>query len=208
MIVEINSAPGQFPALTAKMLRLELEAAGIAVSETQQSPPALYIYVDSSGSAELSRQKQREPVKAVADDRYFKYPFRTDAFVAAVKRIEAEAPRDKTGAASPEVPTVKTDEKEAAVPDLTINEAERLITADGVSAQFTEREYRLFKYLYERRGKAVSRGELVAAVWDGEAGNGTNVVEVYISYLRRKLEGTALERRIRTRRGQGYEFNK
>jgi Response regulators consisting of a CheY-like receiver domain and a winged-helix DNA-binding domain len=206
MSVEINSAPGKFPSLVARMLRLELEAVGIAVCEPSQLPQALYIYVDSEGNTELHRQKLRESIKQSADDRIFKYPYRTDAFVAAVAHIITEAVREKTQIPQPEI--VQEEDKQNAIQnsEITLSDLERLVTVNGTTVQFTDREYRLFKYLYDRRGNAVGREELVGAVWDDEAGNGTNVVDVYISYLRRKIEGTQLERRIRTRRGQGYEF--
>ena len=82
----------------------------------------------------------------------------------------------------------------------------RRVIIDGIEIPLTEREYRLFFYLYERRGRTVSRLELLENVWDGEVGFETNVVEVYISYLRNKLEGATGKRLILTRRGKGYEF--
>ncbi len=187
MNVEITSVSGNFPALTARMLWLELEAAGIISSSPA---PVLYIYVDTGGNTTL------QCGDICDEDRYFKYPFRIDIFIAAVSRV-LKATAYKLDI-SPETNIKKLrfifndDLKQFAIGDKIVS--------------LSEREYRLLRYLYDRRGSAVGRDELVGAVWDNEAGNGTNVVEVYINYLRRKLESVTGEQLIFTRRGQGYEF--
>ena len=205
MTVEISSAPGQFPALTARMLRLELEAAKIIGPDFAAALPALFIFVDSGGNVEIRRQKQREGQRSSADDKSFKYPFRTDAIVAAVARCLGEAARGQQNDASAESAQPKRageTDRAHIMPD----DANRLVSVGSASVVLTEREYRLFRYLYDRPNRAVSREELLRAVWDGGTGEGTNIVEVYVSYLRRKLEDTAGERLIFTRRGEGYEF--
>ena len=66
------------------------------------------------------------------------------------------------------------------------------------------REYALLEYLAMRAGELVTRTEIWEHVYDFAAESHSNVVDVYIGYLRRKLEHDGLARLIHTRRGQGY----
>lgn len=199
MKAELTCASGRFAALTARMLRLELEKAGIQVSETasrdvKQSDvadaPAMHIYVDANGNTELRSRRQ------ASDNRYFKYPFRVDAFTAAALRCA----ENKENAPAQAVQAHDSEPGVLLFPD------SRCVKINGSEIRLTEREYRLLCYLYERRGSTVSRQELADNVWSGEAGNNTNVIEVYVSYLRNKLEAESGTRLILTRRGRGYEF--
>lgn len=85
------------------------------------------------------------------------------------------------------------------------------ITADGLTVTYrgesvtlTEREYKLFEYLFSRRGTLVTRDELNAGVWDTSPERGTNVADVYISYLRKKLRPIFGDGVIISVRGKGY----
>ena len=75
------------------------------------------------------------------------------------------------------------------------------------SVKLSAREYALFKYLYDRCGQAVSRNELREKVWTNETMDGTNVVDVYVSYLRKKLTPILGEGVIVSRRAEGYVYN-
>lgn len=70
--------------------------------------------------------------------------------------------------------------------------------------QLTEREMQLFIYLRAHCGKVVSRDTLKNEVWGNTTDEGTNIVDVYISYLRRKLKPVLGEGAIISVRGQGY----
>ena len=74
----------------------------------------------------------------------------------------------------------------------------------GEHIALTRREAELLSYLYKRRGHAVSRGEAVKNVWRYDYTGNTNIVDVYIRYLRRKLDEHTGVRLIRTVRGSGY----
>lgn len=75
------------------------------------------------------------------------------------------------------------------------------------SIALTERESSLLMLLFKERGKAVSRDQILREVWKDEQGVSSNVVEVYIRYLRQKLESGGDPRLIHTIRGRGYCLN-
>lgn len=91
---------------------------------------------------------------------------------------------------------------------LEVNRAERSVTRHGETIPLTNREYALLEFLLERRGQAVSRRTLLERVWNRSAGVQTNVVDVYVNYLRRKLhDGADTDTPlIQTVRGQGYSI--
>ncbi|MGI6202637.1 MAG: winged helix-turn-helix domain-containing protein [Eubacteriales bacterium] len=201
MKAEISHAPGRFAALLARMLVLELERAGVSVTETGGNTPAaeVYIYVDEEGSTELSRLMPADAAAPRQPVCLYRYPFKVADFIQAVLYGAAERESKIAGKAETEPPR-------EGEPLVLADGSGRRVIIDGIEIPLTEREYRLFFYLYERRGRTVSRLELLENVWDGEVGFETNVVEVYISYLRNKLEGATGKRLILTRRGKGYEF--
>jgi two-component system, OmpR family, response regulator len=76
------------------------------------------------------------------------------------------------------------------------------VTVHKRSIVLSNTEFRLLEHLLRRAERPVSRDDLAQHVWDGDGGSGSNVIDVYISYLRKKL-GTA-SALIRTVRGFGY----
>jgi DNA-binding response OmpR family regulator len=68
----------------------------------------------------------------------------------------------------------------------------------------TNKEFALLEHLMLNRGQCVSRVEMLESVWNLEPAQTTNIVDVYVNYLRRKLEDPPPGRLIRTVRGQGY----
>lgn len=92
-----------------------------------------------------------------------------------------------------------------------MNRMLRRVLVGGVEVELTAKEYALLEYLMLHKSKSVSRAELLKEVWRTTSHTGTNVVDVYINYLRRKLtvqgiaDGGAL---IETVRGEGYRLGK
>ena len=125
-----------------------------------------------------------------ADD-YIVKPFAFDQVVA---RHRALTRRARTRALS----AVLT--AGALVLDLEAHQAQ----VDGTPVPLTATEYRLLEYLMRRVGTIVSRDQLAEHVWGGEYDPCSNVADVYVGYLRRKLAGTAASDQIRTIRGLGY----
>ncbi|WP_028986732.1 response regulator transcription factor [Thermicanus aegyptius] len=78
------------------------------------------------------------------------------------------------------------------------------VTRNGEEIELTKREYDLLVYLVENRGRVISREQLLNEVWGYEAFIETNVVDVYIRYLRNKLDLPQEESYIQTIRGKGY----
>jgi two-component system copper resistance phosphate regulon response regulator CusR len=70
----------------------------------------------------------------------------------------------------------------------------------------TAKEYALLEYLTRRSGDVVSRADIAEHVWDEHYDPFSNVVDVYIQRLRRKLEAVGEPSLIRTRRGEGYQL--
>lgn len=74
------------------------------------------------------------------------------------------------------------------------------------SAKLTKREFALFSYLHDRPGVTVSRSELLHSLWLDENARDTNVVDVYIRFLRTKLDEKFGVKLIRAVRGEGYVY--
>ena len=88
--------------------------------------------------------------------------------------------------------------------DSLLDVAQRQLVLDGRRVDLTSLEFDVFAYLHERRGKVVDRGTLMRDVWGTEYAGGSNVIEVAIASLRRKLGDRSSA--IETVRGIGYRF--
>ncbi len=80
----------------------------------------------------------------------------------------------------------------------------RVVSWSGHAAELTPREYELLEFLLRRSGQVVSRKQLLEQVWGEHSFGSANVVDVYIGYLRRKLEHPSVPQLIRTVRGAGF----
>jgi two-component system copper resistance phosphate regulon response regulator CusR len=92
------------------------------------------------------------------------------------------------------------------VGSLTIDTRSRRATVDGTVVPLTAKEYALLEYLARRAGDVLSRADIAEHVWDENYDPLSNVVDVYIQRLRRKLEAVGQPFLIRTRRGEGYQI--
>jgi two-component system, OmpR family, response regulator len=90
------------------------------------------------------------------------------------------------------------------VGDLRIDPAARLVTRSGKQVELTVREFALLHFLAQRAGEVVSREQLLEHVWDNAEEGSTNVVDVYVGYLRNKLERPFRGKIFRTVRGIGF----
>jgi len=94
--------------------------------------------------------------------------------------------------------------------DLHLHRIEHTVVRGGRTIDLTVKEFALLEFLMLHRGECVSRGQLLSEVWQMPAGYVTNVVDVYINYLRRKLEAGDLHDAktgmIETVRGVGYRL--
>jgi two-component system, OmpR family, copper resistance phosphate regulon response regulator CusR len=92
-----------------------------------------------------------------------------------------------------------------AIGPLTIETRGRRVLVGGRELVLTAKEYALLEYLGRRAGDVVSRADIAEHVWDEHYDPLSNVVDVYIQRLRRKIEEAGAEPPIRTRRGEGYQ---
>ena len=89
------------------------------------------------------------------------------------------------------------------IADLRVDVPARRVFRGGVEIRLTAQEFALLRYLAERTGRVMSRTRLLSGVWDTMHDPGTNIVDVYISYLRAKVD-KGREPLIHTVRGLGY----
>ncbi len=90
------------------------------------------------------------------------------------------------------------------VGDLKINTRGHAVERAGQSIALTAKEYALLEYLARRAGQVVSRAEIAEHVWDENFDPFSNLIEVYIQRLRRKVDEGRKSKLIRTLRGEGY----
>lgn len=95
-------------------------------------------------------------------------------------------------------------QKRLVLGDLNLDLSALRATYQGEVIDLTKREFELLKYLVERRGEANSREDILKDVWGYDYAGETNVVDVYIRYLRQKIEDKYGVKIIRTIRGVGY----
>lgn len=88
--------------------------------------------------------------------------------------------------------------------DLELSRLDHSVRHYGKTVILTNKEFALLEHLMLNRGRCTSRTELLQTVWNAESTQTTNIVDVYVNYLRRKLEDIPSDSLIRTVRGQGY----
>ena len=91
------------------------------------------------------------------------------------------------------------------VGDLEVDRLDHTVRRAGEAIALTNKEFALLEHLLLHRGQCISRVELLDAVWNMEPAQTTNIVDVYVNYLRRKLKDPPPGFLLRTVRGQGYQ---
>ena len=142
-------------------------------------------------TAKTGEWDQAEALDAGADD-FLSKPFSYPVLLA---RLRALIRRGSAGASA----TLQ-------VGAVSIDTAARRCWSSSGDIDLTAREFELLAYLMHRPGTVVSKLDLLHHVWDLASESGTNVVEVYIGYLRRKLGATTSGAAIETIRGAGYRL--
>ena len=94
-----------------------------------------------------------------------------------------------------------------AVEDLKLDRVERRVERAGRRVELTTKEFILLEYLMRNAGRRVTRAMIIEHVWNLTFDTTTNVVDVYINYLRRKIDDGHPKKLIRTVRGVGYEIS-
>jgi two-component system OmpR family response regulator len=127
-----------------------------------------------------------------ADD-YLTKPF---SFVVLTARLRALVRRG-----APVRPTVLV------IGDLSLDPARRKVVRAGVEVRLTAREFSVLEFLMRHPGYVVTKTEILAHVWDSAFAGDPNIVEVYVGYLRRKLDQPFGRQSIETIRGAGYRLH-
>jgi len=132
-----------------------------------------------------------------ADD-YLVKPFK---FIVLLARINALLRRSEIGKEQP----VGLLQKEIySLGDLKMDDKSKAVTRGKLSISLTATEYRLLMSLMKNKGRVMTRIDLLELVWDINYNLGTNVVDVYINYLRKKIDGGHPNKLIHTIIGMGY----
>jgi DNA-binding response OmpR family regulator len=90
------------------------------------------------------------------------------------------------------------------VADLELNRLTQQVRRGGRAIELTAKEYALLEYLMSNPGRAFSRAMIIEHVWDQSFEGLTNIVDVYVRYLRRKVDDASVRKLIHTIRGVGY----
>jgi len=90
------------------------------------------------------------------------------------------------------------------IADLQINLSAKTVKRDNKDIVLTATEYRLLEFMAKNKSKILSRIDILESVWDIDFNLGTNVVDVYVNYLRKKIDKNAGQKLIHTAVGLGY----
>ena len=90
--------------------------------------------------------------------------------------------------------------------DLELDYLQRTVHRGGRTIELTPKEFGLLEYFMRHPGRRITRNMIIEHVWKLSPDTMTNVVDVYVNYLRKKIDEGSSVRLIRTVRGVGYEF--
>ena len=143
-------------------------------------------------TARTAIEERVEGLDAGADD-YLTKPFAHDELLARVRTLL----RRRTPAAEREM---------LAFGDLTMDVGTMEVHRGGLAIELTALEFRLLEYFLRNPRLVLSRAQILEGVWGLDVDTTSNIVDVYVRYLRQKLEAMGGERLIQTVRGAGYAF--
>lgn len=141
-------------------------------------------------TAKDSVQDKIEGLHGGADD-YLTKPFAFDELLARIAALLRRRPYNDPGSV-------------ISVGDLVLDAATRSARRGARQIELTTKEFALLRFMMENAGRVLSRGRILSNVWEHNSETYTNVVDVYVRYLRRKVDHDGETPLIRTVRGAGY----
>ena len=159
------------------------------IRKEDQNTPIIMI----SAYGDLSDKK--DAFKRLADD-YLVKPFQ---FEELLMRIQSLVRRNNT--------QDKIVDEIFSIEDLTINKTDQKVFRGGQEIALTVKEFQLLVFLAEAQGRTVSKQQITEHVWEQNFNTNTNTVEVYINFLRKKIDKDFAVKLIHTRSGYGYYLN-
>ncbi len=140
-------------------------------------------------SARSQVDQKVKGLDAGADD-YLTKPFPIEELLARVRALLRRGTGETTGVLQ--------------VEDLVLNPATREVTRGGQRIELTSKEYALLEYLMRNNGRVLTRPMIAEHVWNLDFDTFTNVIDVYVNYLRNKVDRGRDRKLIQTVRGSGY----
>lgn len=125
-------------------------------------------------------------------DDYLTKPFEFKELLARVRALH----RRKKG--------IEVEDVIIVVGDMIVNTHNKTVIRSGKTIELTPKEFKLLEYLAQKKGQVANKSEIVENVWEINFDPGTNVVEVYINYLRNKIDKGFSKKLIHNRSGIGY----
>ncbi|KXH83824.1 response regulator transcription factor [Sporosarcina sp. HYO08] len=210
----------------ARVLQLELEFEGYETAVAHTGPDGLILYREQSwdlvlldlmlpgvnGFDVLRRVRATEantPVilltaKGEVEDKVTGLDLGANDYVTKPFVIEELLARIRTALRFSAPAAVKADPDLHEFAGLSMNEKTRKVSRDGMTVELTPREYDLLLYLLKHARQVLSREQILDAVWGYDYYGDTNVVDVYIRYVRKKIDVKGKPALIQTVRGVGY----
>lgn len=109
----------------------------------------------------------------------------------------------RTESFNPSIPEIQEDYIYK-IDDLILNDFSKTVTRNGETISLTTTEFKLLLNFLQNLNKVLSRGEILDNVWGVNFDMGTNVVDVYVNYLRKKIDSNSSNKLIHTVIGMGY----
>ena len=163
---------------------------GLDVCQTVRSFDKNTPIIIISAYGDLSDKK--DAFTRMADD-YLVKPFQFEELLLRINSLL----RRKT-------PSETNDQELIRVDDLIVNKTEQKVYRGGNEISLTLKEFQLLVYLAEAQGRTVSKQQITEHVWEHNFNTNTNTVEVYINFLRKKIDKDFKVKLIHTRSGFGY----